>query len=97
MVHERWPQSRIEEMKPQSKYWGKKIRKTKRQRAENGKGQQKPQERASDRHKTQEGEGEAGQGEERGSEGRWREKIDSSLQTCAVCWVMLGHRCTNLY
>lgn len=31
------------------------------------------------------------------SEGRWREKIDGSLQTCAVCWVMLGHRGTNLY
>lgn len=36
--------------------------------------------------------------EERGeSEGRWKEKTDGSLQTCTVCWVMLGHRGTNLY
>lgn len=36
-------------------------------------------------------------GGRRGEEGRWREKIDGSLQTCAVCWVMLGHRGTNFY
>lgn len=45
-----------------------------------------------DKDRKQKEEGETG-----GSEGRWREKIDGSLQTCAVCWVMLGHRGTNLY
>lgn len=56
-------------------------------------GRQNPQERGARIDKDDWGRG--GEGRMRGEE-RWREKIDGSLQICAVCWVMLGHRRTNL-